>query len=898
MKLKRMCLVFAVLLALNMLTGCVKGASGNTDSDRLPNAQPVVMERVPVLDKQYKDILSDFDYVGAFHHGAAFAATILPPSESGIPYTNLGMALECGYVTLDGTYTPLYILPNEYELESPEGDKGNRAGRRMNFGCRGTTKYELMLIQAMHEAELSKENLEEISNCKEGPFVDDQAALDQIFAVGDNGWVPYFENDKWGYCDLEGNIKIAPVYDFVQPFYDGTALVCTYNENYQWYAIDATGAQTAAFDPTSRFATRLPNSHFFVMHDSLGHGTLHSLDGSMVSEELTSVYADDGAGVIALGSAIFYDEENDKLSTQDAAAVYDADGQLLYNIDTQGAPLPLLDVQDGCTVFSQDNLLGICGSDGNVCCEARFMDILELAPEGFYAREQGRTSIGLYDYDGTLIEDAPPCAWICDNTNGYIVYDGRGNVLAEYPAGSVYDMNGKRFFTEEGFAYLYLDLTEFVTLHFTFEERPAEEAQPVEDTPVSTVPNAGLAVTQTGSVDAFDIGDWDFSITGFDDMPVFDRSLLSSKEGLDWYYSAQGELFVCDKDLNTIFQVPNEPVRKMTDRYDNGEPNYPRVRLYYLGDGLWTISLNQIFDDRRTPSATFIFDRDGNILLSEILEHQEMNTYPECVSEGYFYFPAQQPEHQGYISAETGELLTIHTPENTVPSSDTTDESNLLNIHGHAYFSKGLAPSPYGYIDTQGNVVLSNAMLQQALEAYPEAEGKTVSTISSFIDDTAFLIAYAPNPDLSYRSYFFTYSIDRDGNITGQYDSDHYEALLKQRREALTEETEALHTPFRIMQQRMGMSVLLHNSKEVFAPQGWKLTGNIIQINDLYVFVQLRPEDNFYEHTYMLLDAQGNFYPEYAWDAILPTPGDSVNVYNFTEDNIDHISHIEITPVQ
>ena len=102
------------------------------------------------------------------------------------------------------------------------------------------------------------------------PSLEQQIALDDTFTVGDNGWVPYYQDGKWGYCDLDGQVQLAPAYDFVSPFSDGKALVCRYADKvYAWSIIDEAGSEIAALDPEYRFALRKMGGDFVFCYDTV-----------------------------------------------------------------------------------------------------------------------------------------------------------------------------------------------------------------------------------------------------------------------------------------------------------------------------------------------------------------------------------------------------------------------------------------------------------------------------------------------------------------------------------------------------------------------------------------------------------------------------------------------------
>ena len=211
MKQKAIALLGLCALAASLLAGCTKAAPADSASGSESTAQT---RRVPVLDTQYADILNDYHLVGSFHDGVAFAARYLPMTEEDYRQDYPMPRVECGYLTLEGEYTPLYTVPSELELIDPCADMSNLHGE--SFETFATTEEGLAIFYGDEPERSSMPSLEQ------------QIALDDTFTVGDNGWVPYYQDGKWGYCDLDGQVQLAPAYDFVSPFSDGKALVCRY----------------------------------------------------------------------------------------------------------------------------------------------------------------------------------------------------------------------------------------------------------------------------------------------------------------------------------------------------------------------------------------------------------------------------------------------------------------------------------------------------------------------------------------------------------------------------------------------------------------------------------------------------------------------------------------------
>lgn len=838
--------------AAAVLAGC--GGSPAASSSAPPAVQ---MERVPVVDEQYKDIFSDYDIVGTFHDGVAFAAKCLFPEDPEKAFEEMVLEVECGYLTLDGEFTPLYTVPSEYDLITPEGRRSEARASQDLFLY--SNQAQAMLVG--YDAQML--DVEELWTV---PYTKEQEIIDETFAVGDNGWVPYYEDGKWGYCDLEGNITLAPAYDFAQSFCDGSALVCSYDGQFHWSLIDETGAVKASFEPGEYFATRQPGSSFVLLSDKMATGTLYRTDGTPVDEQRSGQhggYLDSGTGLL---TASFFP----------ARVVYDAEGNFLYENEN----IELVGVENGCTVFWDGTYYGILGSDGQVRCEAKFMDILKLTPEGFYAREQGKAGLGLYDYDGNLLQDAPICAWIDESNNECTVYDGAGNVLAEYLADSGQPgREGERLFTDDGFLYLRLSDSEFVTLHITFEERPV---QPQAEPTAAPAGSGELTVTQTTSQQmqwCFESLDrWSFVVKDFDSLSPLERQSVYTKEGLEWYYTPQDELVVCDDAMNTLLTIPQEGVQLTQRTYPSGIPNHSNTEMRYMGDGLWYIYLKGLDKQDIYDHALYVFNREGNIVFSRLQPDERSSNFdvPDIVSEGYFFVG------DTCISAQ-GEVLPVK-----------AEGEPVLETWYGSYFSGGLAPTGWGYIDTSGNVVLSAETLNRALEAWG-AEGQTVAVLQPFQDGTALILAENAGGD------GFCYRIDDTGKILEQReetDIELYGEELQTRFEELQEKykRDLSRGAFRIVSRKEQNTVIVPSGAEVFAPEGWEMGDSCIQWTDDFAFIMMSSEEPG-KGGYMLIDAQGRFYPEYCWRDVLPTQGSSANVYDYFEEgdnNIFTMTHIEI----
>ena len=842
--------LISLLCAAALMAGLFAGCAGKFAVDGvIPSQVQPETELVPVLDEQYTDILNDYHIVGQFHSGVAFAARLLYPSEHEIDSETYTPAVECGYVTLDGAYTSLYTVPNEYALLSPEGlfPKG-----RVVTGDLFNMTYEAFAIMSEDSA-MAEE-------CRTMPLCDEQELIDEVFAVGENGWVPYYDGGKWGYSDLQGGVKIAPAYDFVLPFSAGVALVCTYDGVYHWKTIDETGAVQMEFEPQTCFAVREPGTESCIFIDPFGcFGPLYRLDGTRVGqkEDITE-YVEKDEFVLA-----------DSLNTP---CVYDREGNVLYESDD----LVLTGLQNGCTAYSDGEYFGIRGSDGAARCEAKFIEIYALEPEGVYAREQSSQSVGLYDYDGNLIRQAVPCVRIADRTGGgYTVYDGAGNTLAEYPAQvDAACMTGERFFTREGFAYLRLSDEEFVTLHIAWEERPAaQQEQPSQSTASGDEQISGASQTKTGlavsasqplrmlDLGGMPIAEWifDFSLWDYDSRSLSERFVLSTyamcTESLECYRTMENEIVVCDETFRTIFTVPHEAI-EFTEGALCDATKQPT--LFYLGQDVWALLLNGTRyvkgDINEEYYAVYVIDRQGNVLAQSMASSKDENFHGievAIVSDGYFYF---EPENRFY--ALSGKNV-------DVPAAADDAYANC------PVFSEGMANTCAGYINAQGNVVLSAGQLRQNTAEYLNVPADAVSlTFGPFENGKAVVQADVFNAE-TLQSNQINLCIDTTGSIQGE--TDEFLWGIGDAREELREELQEQHE----LKKGHGFTVTLRTDQpstlttptgaEILEPKNMEFDGSVVQGGDYFAFVKDKNTG------YILVDANGKLYPECTWQNVYIT---------------------------
>ena len=874
-------LVSAGILLAALLAGCGQNAGSQPASD---SAEPAATERVPVVDTQYEKILDGYDVVGSFHNGVAFAARYLvTPGED---YTMKGdlPPVECGYITLEGEYTPLYVVPNEIELLGPAEGRANLHGSVDDIFLNTEEGMELYFGGE--------------ASIQSAPSPVQQKALDDIFLVGDNGWVPYFENDKWGYCDLSGQVTLAPAYDFVEPFYNGKALVCNYEGGqYLWMMIDETGAQLAALEPTEMFALRQSGGEFIFLYDKT-YGWMYRADGTSLAE-----YADMGCAY----------REQDGWALQQGGNVYDTEG---LRCESEGAVLDA-GVQDGCTAYQENDRYGIRGADGAVRVEARFAEICRLAPEGFYAREDSN-QVNLYDYDGNLLQEAVPCVRVLESKDGYFLYDGKGQVLAEYHAQGAllaqYAMAGEKFLTEEGFVSLHLDDQEMVTVHITFEERTVEPTA-APDASASSEPAGSDGEFPEGASLNLEMGDTilvkkssldkrgqltnlpplSFVSWDFDSYNACDRSAilgtLQCSEGLEWYETMDHGIVVCDASFNTVYTVPQELLTQARGTPDGKFGiGSDQPLLTYVGDGLW--SFHAAGYDTGV-GIVVVFDREGNTILQMVGDGDNQGMVNALANEGYFSLVGNP---DAFYTME-GEPVQIQ------PAGEATVNTTWMVFDG------GLINTPYGYADEQGRVVLSADQLLETVRQYLQAgEDKRVDLkLDPFDGEQATLYVEISNLDYTDGEYK-NVRIDRAGMVVDCQDGTWEDAqnVPYERGVEIKQQVyrALIRKPFLIQEQsgHTGETLLLPSGQPVSRPEGVQFGYGLVQCDDRYAFVEADTTGKEFfsnETEYVLVDAAGRVYTEWkqGWDYVYPVEGGTAYGVKTVYDGQGGVERYELTPL-
>lgn len=867
MKQKVIALLGLCALAASLLAGCTKAAPANSAS----GSQAAVQTRwVPVLDTQYADILNDYHLVGSFHDGVAFAARYLPMTEEDYQQDYPMPRVECGYLTLEGEYTPLYVVPSELELIDPCADMSNLHGE--SFETFATTEEGLAIFYG------------DEPECSSMPSLEQQIALDDTFTVGDNGWVPYYENGKWGYCDLNGQVQLAPAYDFVSPFSDGKALVCQYADKvYAWSIIDEAGSEIAALDPEYRFALRKMGGEFVFCYDKVGV-RIYNMEGEDLSQgEVMTLHYLEQDGYALAGDR-----------------VYGPDGELYRAEDIQP-----VGVQEGCTVYADGSLYGIRGSDGQVRCPARFDEICRLAPEGFYARE-GSNQVNLYDYDGNLLQEAAPCVRIVSQNNGFTLYDGQGNTMEQYisqdNAMARYMMTGGTFITEDSFVYLYLSEQERTTLHITFEEQTVDQAasqpaqsqsEPESFSQLQVREGESFSIKRTAMpyarLNNLSFLDWDF-----DSLSAVDRCAVWSigdacTGGLEWYETMDHEVVVCDENFQTVFTVPQETVEWLHDptaTASDPEGFYAYPRLFYAGDGLWNLQLEGLHDQ----GAVYVFDRQGNMLVEQKLEKAEdafFLTLPSAyANEGYWFFG----DSDDRFYTMDGQTIPIRFGEEEPVESYTS------------LFDGGLANTPHGYVDTQGNVVLSAQTLQENIEEYLQCQVEPYHIIlRPFDGETAWIDVTVDFMEDIYKKL----EIDRTGKVLAQEDTQESFSFFYEGNERGDEikNQMLLHMvdqPFYIVEQNghTGEKLFTASGQQVTGPEGVYFGTALVQWDERFAFV----EQTFMsgENCFIPVDVSGRVYDEFSqkWDRIYASPGGKVYGVKEIKGDRGLTDHCEVTPLE
>lgn len=837
MRKKVLSVLAGIMLPLVFCTGCNAPDPSTGAAESLPaeslSAEPAPeTELVPVLDEESLDLLQDFHIAGAFHHGAAFVAR----------YTSWDTAiiegeLECGYLTTEGEYIPLYTVPEKICLMNPA----------RSYYSYHTDPY----IEVETAIYLNRK-------MTAGPFISQQETMDDVLAMGDNGWVPYFENGKWGYCDLEKNIRIQPAYDQCLPFRDGKALVCNYDGREHWMFIDEKGAVLSSFSQSGVFPYRLPGDLVLLTGD--GGSFLCGTDGSLIKEYPGAVSALTGEDCFIL-----------------AGTMYDSQGKPLYEAGDLADVAPF----KGRAVYAENDVYGIRGTDGEVLCPARFAQIFQLTEEGFYAMEQGSRQVGLYDDAGGPLEEAPPSVRISPASEGEIcLLDSHGNILDNHQWNIIgtsldFSCEEQTFFAREGYGYINLGWYEMLTLHILFEEREVEE-------PAAAAPSLGFTTLATmKGVDATGLRHQEFDhvmTESFSDQPDYYGE--AGVSNLLWYQNTSNEIIFCDQQFNTIFTVPRDAVDFATHPAADGSPIYPSPRfLTYLGEGLWNFQFDEvdIYTDK-VYKYQCVFSTDGEALYQRrwtVPKYDSRTWIGPCV-EGLFF-----GIEEDRFYTKTGEEIFI----------DRTDGVRLKNTSNAARcFREGLAATQFGYVDRQGTLVIpAGTILEQLSASMGEPADPDTVALHSFVEGQATVEL------LGETNRFFV--IDTQGAVVQELaDYPPFYKSFDVRFINTVQET-VRKTSFLVAERNNQPSLLrISGGKEVMAPDGMEFLGKVLQYQDDWAFVMVETQDG--TNGFVPVDSEGRFYPDVFYNEVsLLQNGSYCGESYYTNEKMENVADLTLFTV-
>lgn len=281
------------------------------------------------------NLLSEFDYYGAFTNGWAFVAK-----------GSNGGNMSVGYMSEEGEYKPLYTIPKDAMFES-------------------SVSYEM-------ETECYNLNRDLIYY------------LTNHFACNENGVVPYYQDGKWGYSDLDGNIIVEPNYIRLTPL-ETLGMGCRKDDGSmperEYDIFDANGNVIASGNCWAD--TEL--GYYIVEKDSMELGDLCNADGSVVLKDVLCGYGNFFRPMIdtypggIVTSGIAYDRTGKKLEIDPSYAIcyINEDGFVFYNGGEAG--------------------VGVLDQEGNVVIEPSIIAVSVKDDDGNYIITQKSGIMRKYD---------------------------------------------------------------------------------------------------------------------------------------------------------------------------------------------------------------------------------------------------------------------------------------------------------------------------------------------------------------------------------------------------------------------------------------------------------------------------------------------------------------------
>lgn len=232
------------------------------------------------------------------------------------------------------------------------------------------------------------------------------AWITEHFACSENGVVPYYENGLWGYCDLEGNVLVQPVYNQVSPF-GKVAMGRRYEETEPAAAVsNSTGlnqsntagnTRRAVYDIIGADGTVLATTPNGWVDPALGY---YMVDNEVFGKDSATLYNADGSVVLADVPFGVGNSPSPSCSCwQDGVILdgvaYDRTGAVIG--DGSGKELAGIGF-GGLLIFNDEAGYGVLYPDGTEAVPASLSGITGMAEDGSaYARQKETNVIRRYD---------------------------------------------------------------------------------------------------------------------------------------------------------------------------------------------------------------------------------------------------------------------------------------------------------------------------------------------------------------------------------------------------------------------------------------------------------------------------------------------------------------------
>lgn len=326
--------------------------------------------------------------------------------------------------------------------------KGNQAGYLSESG-------EYKPLYTISEEELYSMNLDDIPGSS-SPRREDIYFLTQNFACGKNGVVPYYQDGKWGYSDLDGNIIVPPQYTAVEPM-NGLALGHRDEEGGAYgghYVYDLLNEKGEVLFTGSCWADGSLGYYMTIDEEGLGH--LYNADGSLVLDNVTHAIAGNRprpqidlyeGGVVVDGDQCYGPNPPVEKGT---IAVFDRSG----NVIGENPEYEILGIEsDGSMYISGDGGFGVLDKDFNLVVEPSLSLISDMDENGLrYMRTKATGKIRQYDAQLQEVESQPALTYISGESvqdeetretiaTAYLM-DQDGNVVMELESRYLGDING------------------------------------------------------------------------------------------------------------------------------------------------------------------------------------------------------------------------------------------------------------------------------------------------------------------------------------------------------------------------------------------------------------------------------------------------------------------------